>query len=200
MTINEIDFATVYGSRHPLYRWLTGRFRSAVDGLVSPLLVDGQQILDVGCGEGFVVKYLLNRHPGLCFVALDLDVRRIRVTKRLSPSVAAIEANVYNLPFRHGIFDIVLVNEILEHLDQPDRALQQIGYVANRHIICSVPNEPFFSIGNLIRGAHWSRLGKTPAHVNFWSMQSFRRLLAKHFQVRTVKSCFPWTFALCEVC
>lgn len=154
MTFKDIDFATVYGSRHPLYRWLTGRFRSTIDDLISPFLVDGQRILDVGCGEGFVVRYLLKRHHYLHFTALDLDTRRIRTTKRLSPTVEAIEANVYGLPFRHQAFDIVLVNEILEHLDEPARALEQIERVANGYVICSVPNEPFFSIGNVIRGAH----------------------------------------------
>lgn len=199
MTVSDTDFTTVYGSLHPLYRWLTDRFRGTVDGLVSPLLVDNQRVLDVGCGEGFVIRYLLNRHPDLHFAAVDLDVRRIRTTKRLSPGVKAIEADAYDLPFRHGIFDMVLANEILEHLDEPDRVLEQIGHVARRYVVCSVPNEPFFSIGNLIRGAHWTRLGRTPTHVNFWSRRAFRRLLERHFQVSTVKSCFPWTFAVCEV-
>ncbi len=199
MRSDEIEFVTIYGSRNPIYRWLTSRFLDTVNDLISQLLVGNEQILDVGCGEGFVIRHLQQQHKDLRIVALDLDTRRIELTKRLSPDLKTIEGNIYNLPFSSELFDIVLANEILEHLDSPERALEQIGRVARRYVICSVPNEPFFSIGNMLRGSHWSRLGKTPAHVNFWSRRAFVKLLSQYFEVQKVKPCFPWVFVLCEI-
>lgn len=199
MRSDKIDFTTIYGSSNPIYRWLTSRFRSTVDRIVSPLLEDGQWILDVGCGEGFVVRYLLKRHRNLRLAALDFDMKRIRITKHLSPNVRAIEGDVYELPFSSCAFDIVLVNEILEHLEKPQWALKQIDRVANKYIVFSVPNEPIFSIGNLIRGAYWSRLGRTPTHVNFWTRKAFIALLAQYFEVIAIRTCLPWIFVLCKV-
>lgn len=195
----DYQFETLYASHNRIYRWLTGRFRRTVDELLSQVLVGKQRVLDVGCGEGFIIRRLQQRHPGLCCTALDLDAKRIRLTKRLSPDMWVVEGNVYQLPFPDRTFDIVLVNELLEHLDDPHSALEQIEHATKRYVICSSPNEPFFTIGNLIRGAHWPRLGRTPTHVNFWSRRAFVKLIAQYFKVIQVRSCFPWTFALCEV-
>jgi ubiquinone/menaquinone biosynthesis C-methylase UbiE len=199
MKSDAIQFETLYASRNPIYGWLTARFRATVEELLTEVCDSEMRIFDAGCGEGFVIRYLQALHPDIRFAALDINARRLATTKHLSPQVLAIEGNVYQLPLAGKTFDVVLANEILEHLEDPHRALNQISRVTRRYVICSAPREPFFMIGNLLRGAHWSRLGKTPAHVNFWSRRAFVRLLGRHFHVREVRSCLPWIFALCEV-
>jgi ubiquinone/menaquinone biosynthesis C-methylase UbiE len=175
------------------------RFYTSIDRLLSQIPMTDALVADIGCGEGFVTRHLQERHQTLRFAALDLNPGHITLTKQLSPGISAILGDVYDIPVADRTFDVVLVNEILEHLDNPHRALAEIARVARGHVICSAPNEPFFSLGNLIRGSYWHRLGRTPAHVNFWSRRAFARLVNRHLEVRQMKSCVPWTFLWCEV-
>lgn len=198
MKNHNVEFETHYGKSSKLYRLFTKRFLKTINHLITPLLLDEHKILDIGCGEGFVLRYLEDHHPSMNLTAIDLDRRRVNITKRLSPDLKAIEGNVYHLPFSGSSFDIVLANEILEHLDHPERALVQIKRVSKKYIIISVPHEPLFSIGNLIRGAYWPRMGKTPEHVNFWSRKGIVNLLKMYFEVMDVRSCIPWTFVVCR--
>lgn len=199
MNAHEREFETVYANRNPLYQFLTQRFLTTIGDIVSQLPIGDTPILDVGCGEGFVIRHLQHRYQSIDFVALDIDSKRLSLTKRLSPDVLATEGNVYHLPVAANACNVVLANEILEHLDDPNPALAEIRRVSNLYVVCSAPNEPFFRIGNLLRGAYWYRLGKTPAHVNFWSRGAFVELLTRYFDVQDVRSCFPWTIALCRV-
>lgn len=52
----------------------------------------------------------------------------------------------------------------------PVQALKEIKRVAksSAYFIISVPNEPFFRWGNLLRGKYWNRGGRTPGHWNFF--------------------------------
>jgi SAM-dependent methyltransferase len=193
-----VEFQTIYNSNNKLYRWFTKRFLNHLSDLIYPLLIDNNMILDVGCGEGFVTRHLQREFKNIDLTALDLKKRRIKITKHLSPHLKAVEGNIYNLPFRNRSFDIVLANEVLEHLDRPKKALEQIKRVSNSYIIVSVPHQPFFSIDNIIRGAYLSKFGRTPEHVNFWNRQEIVKLLARFYVIKEVESCIPWTFVLCK--
>ena len=92
----------------------------------------GERILEVGCGEGRLATELLARgakRPER-FVATDVSLER-----RDAAADAAIdfrEASVYELPFERDAFDLVVCCEVLEHLEDPRRALREIGRVARR--------------------------------------------------------------------
>ena len=193
------EFKSMHASSNPIYRLLIRRFYLTINDLLSRVFIGNLHILDVGCGEGFVLRYLQREHQSLKFSALDLNPRHVRMTKHLSPDVWTIHGNIYNMPIQDDAFDGVLVNEILEHLEDPHRALTEVKRVAGEYVICSVPDEPFFSFGNLIRGAYWTRGGRTPAHVNFWSRRTFRELMLQYFEVCEIKLPFPWIMMLCKV-
>lgn len=199
MTDSANQFKSMHASTSPVHRLLMKRFYRSIDRLFLHVAGHGPRVADIGCGEGFIIRHLQKRYPNLQFAALDLNPRRIRLTKRLSPDVWAILGNVHRIPIADDVFDVVLANEILEHLTDPHRALTEIARVARGYVICSSPNEPFFSIGNLVRGSYWRRLGRTPAHLNFWSRGAFARLIAQHLEVHQVESCLPRTFVLSEV-
>lgn len=84
-------------------------------------------ILDVGCGLGLLKNYIdnnkVNRYFGLD-VSGEIDVY----------------GSIYYLPFQDGVFDTVVMSEVLEHLEQPLKALTEVKRVCNSRIILSVPN------------------------------------------------------------
>jgi len=87
-------------------------------------------VLEVGIGNGFVSTYL--RRQGVQLTTVDLD-------RRLVPDVVA---SVHALPFRNGAFDVVACFELLEHVPYEDvpRSLAEVGRVARRYVVLSVPD------------------------------------------------------------
>jgi hypothetical protein len=64
--------------------------------------------------------------------------------------------------------------------------------------VLSVPYEPYFRIGNVLRGNHLSRLGDHPEHVQHWNLRSFGEFLAASFRDVRLIEAFPWIIACCR--
>ena len=153
-----------------------------------------QHALEVGCGEG-VIADLLQRRWGEV-VALDLPDAGLRADWRRYHGPRFLHASAHELPFGDDQFDVVVAAEVLEHLPDPHKGLQEMARVGRRHLVLSVPREPVFRSCNLVAGRYVRDLGNTPGHLNHWSKRSFVSLLERHGDVVEARSPFPWTMLL----
>jgi SAM-dependent methyltransferase len=186
-----------YRSRNPIQRALIRRFALAV----REYFVEAdprRSVLEVGVGEGFLSGYLLECFPDRSFIGVDVNEPDIRRLRAKFPGIEAQVGSAYDLSAwrtRRDI-DLVLCCEVLEHLEQPELALQEILSVGPKYVIASVPHEPFFMASNLLRGKNVRRLGNDEEHINHWGRRSFRDLLSKQFEVVRMTTTFPWIVAL----
>jgi ubiquinone/menaquinone biosynthesis C-methylase UbiE len=97
----------------------------------------GATALDVGCGDGALSRELAAR--GQRVVGLDLSLKRAVRARERVPEVAFGLASAYELPFPDRAFDTVVCTDLLEHLDEPERALRELVRVARGAVIVSVP-------------------------------------------------------------
>lgn len=179
-----------YASQNPVERRLMAGFFSALDASM-PATAPGS-VLEVGVGEGEVSRRLSQRWPNARMIGLDLPDPDLAAHWSGAPFAAGF-ADIAQLPFADGSFDLVLAIEVLEHVPDPLAALAEIARVARRHVIVSVPREPIWRVANLGRGKYVRALGNTPGHVNHWSKTAFAGLVAQRFVVRAVRTPFPWT-------
>src|SRR5262245_58998285 len=94
--------------------------------LVHPLVPRdaGRAILDVGCGDGALSRGLAQA-TGSRVTALGLSLRRVgRAVGNGGVRFAA--GSSYELPFRDRSFSLVLCTDLLEHLDDPQRAMGEL--------------------------------------------------------------------------
>ena len=75
--------------------------------------VAGLNILDLGCGQGFLTKLFQQSRAGTV-VALDLSRAYLERLTGL-PGVVPIQANAERLPF-HAAFDLVVSTDVMEHV------------------------------------------------------------------------------------
>jgi 2-polyprenyl-3-methyl-5-hydroxy-6-metoxy-1,4-benzoquinol methylase len=188
-----------YGSRNPIVRRLMRGFGDALGELVAQAAP--RTIHEVGCGEGYWV--LRWNRGGLDARGSDFSARAIELA-RLNAAQQGVGAerfavrSVYDLePGRDGA-DLLVCSEVLEHLERPEEALRRLQRVVSRHLIVSVPREPVWRLLNLARGKYVGSLGNTPGHLQHWSARAFTRLVARYFELVTVRMPLPWTMALCR--
>jgi len=189
-----------YANPNPLHQWLLRHFlekaasetRWALGALATPAL------LDVGCGEGYVLRHLQRDWPTLETQGMDGDREALALARRACPGTLFLQADAARLPFRDRSFDMLTCLEVLEHLREPGQALAELARVSRRYILLSVPNQPFFALSNLLRGRNLGRLGEDRDHIHHWTASQFLSLVRAKLDV--IKLCypFPWVLVLAE--
>lgn len=189
-----------YGNPNPVHQWLLRRFLEAVTSEAKGALggVPNPRLLDAGCGEGYVLKRLRGIRPGLNLQGIDGDREALREARTAIPGVFLGHADASHLPFRAASFDMVTCLEVLEHLRDPRSAVEELERVSRRYLLLSVPNQPFFSLANLLRGQNVGRLGEDPGHLHHWTARQFVRLIGRRLKLVKVRYPFPWVLVLAE--
>lgn len=101
---------------HPSQVWTRGLERRL--GLMRRYVaLEGKRILDLGCGVGAFVRRLRQFSPYV--YGVDVDAENVAKGGEEVPNLALAVGE--RLPFRDGVFDVVLLHEVLEHVTD-DRA------------------------------------------------------------------------------
>lgn len=184
-------------SKNPIQRLLISNFYSSLVSLIKPL--NPVAILDAGCGEGFTMNKLFKSGVGKKIEGVENSEEAIALGKKLFPDLTFKEGSAYGLPYKDNSFDLVVCTEVLEHLDQPAKALSEVLRTSRKHVLISVPNEPFFMLGNFMRGKNLLRLGNDPGHINHWTIGTFLSFLKGNgLKIKKIKLPFPWILILGE--
>lgn len=87
----------------------------------------GMRVLEIGCGEGGVLKAFLEK--GCTGVGVELDATRVVDANRLleapiaAGTIRIVSKDIYEVDLEHdlqGAFDIILLKDVIEHIhDQP---------------------------------------------------------------------------------
>lgn len=184
-------------SKNPLQKFLIKNYYNYLLKIIKR--ENPKSILDVGCGEGFTLDTLRKNKIGKTIIGIDNSKESIRIGKILFPKVKIEHASIYDMPFPNNSFDLVICTEVLEHLKTPSLAIEEVKRVSRGNILISVPNEPFFMLGNFLRGKNMEKLGNDPEHINHWTIFSFASFLkTQGLKIMSVKLPFPWILIFCK--
>lgn len=185
-----------YGSAHPVERAMMAGFLRRLDAVLPDQ--PPRQVLEVGMGEGIIAGRVRARYPGTSFVGVDLlDVDLADYWRERA--LLGVFGDIGWLPIRDDAADLVLAIEVLEHVQNPDAALAELARVGTGHLVLSVPLEPLWRAGNILRSRYLADLGNTPGHIQHWSRRGFLRLVSRHLEVLQVFRPLPWTLVLARV-
>ncbi len=150
---------------HPNYRlWANyARFAQSRGRMVAKIVashgrLSQLEILDLGCGAGGTTIALAQSGAGVTAVDPNPDkVRRLRqVTQAAGLQVEVRTGDAATLDFADEAFDWVILQDVLEHLQSPKRALREVRRVLKPggKLYVSTPNR--WSPLTLVSDPHWN--------------------------------------------
>ncbi len=91
----------------------------------------GSLILEAGCGVRCQTVTIAGQNPDSHFVSIDIsqesiDKAKERVRNAELTNVTLAQADIFNLPFEAKKFDHIFLCFVLEHLPEPDKALEKL--------------------------------------------------------------------------
>lgn len=181
---------------NPVQKRLIDRFHRVVMAKIGQLAPE--TFLDAGCGEGFVAEILLRQMPGLKLTGFDFNSESVELARQMNANAAFVEASIYDIPFEDNSFDAVGCFEVLEHQVDPVPALKELARVAKKHVIISVPHEPYFCLANVARGKNLDirPRGSDPDHKQFWTKRAFGEFVAQELDIVWLGGSLPWTICI----
>ena len=106
--------------------------------VITELIEENSRVLDVGCGDGDLMKFLLQNKT--------IDIRGLEISKKnvqncLSKGLAVIEGNAENdlSQFPNNSFDYVILSQTLQAFLNPERVINELLRIGKRAIV-TIPN------------------------------------------------------------
>ncbi len=160
-----------------------GRY-SIVKGLIKE---HGKNLLDVGCGspsscmrEGSFLRFLGYGQ------GVDIEQRNIEFPFKIG--------DIKNLPFRDGSFDVVTAIEVIEHIDDYNKALKEVHRVLNDNgvFVMTTPNNTmffrtFWYFWEKTFGRKWHH-----THLTFYTRDDWINILRKSGLFKIEKAIDYW--------
>jgi ubiquinone/menaquinone biosynthesis C-methylase UbiE len=136
-----------------------------------------ERILEIGAGDGAVLKRLSEIKFGNEYYALEISSSAVReITRRAIRGL--VDCRVYDgssLPYEDKQFDLVVLSHVIEHLEFPRQLIYEAGRVGS-FVFVEVPLEDTIY---LTRNYN-NKIG----HINFYSPWTIRYLLEScHLEV-----------------
>ena len=172
-------------------RYVSIHRANAIAAHLATLLPRNLRILDIGCGDGFLARLLLDRRP-------DLDVVGIDVLQRYETQIPVEVFDGKEIPFADRSFDCSMLIDVLHHTLTVRELLQEAirvskhSVVIKDHTAAGVFDRRILtfmdSVGN-------KRFG-VPLPNNYLSRETWDKLFAelklKPVETRTQLHLYPW--------
>lgn len=167
--MSEADYARFYAELGGSVsrRRTTDLNRASIDWLLRQIPGDARSIVDIGCGNGFLLRQVRAHRPLPVLTGCD-----VTTSPDLPQSTDYRQALLPHLPFADGEFDVVLCTHVLEHVIDLAAAARELLRIAKDRVLIVVPRQRYFYF-------------TLDEHVNFfWQAES----LIRHFDGHCVEA------------
>ena len=138
------------------------------------LLADGDCVLDLGTGDGALLRYLLDRRR-IEARGVDIAPEAVAFCEAQGLEVALADINGPASAYVGKPVDYVILSEIIEHLPDPERLLRELRPFVKKGFLVSIPNTGYHQHRlRLLLGRFPLQWLVTPGeHLRFWTRADF---------------------------
>jgi 2-polyprenyl-3-methyl-5-hydroxy-6-metoxy-1,4-benzoquinol methylase len=156
--------------------------QSTIDGKylhILQRLPAGARVLEIGCSTGYFSQLLMQKGYRVFGIERDPEAVSVAQAKGLEVACANVEDANLSLP---GSFDVILLMDVLEHLQHPDDLLLRLKRYLNQdgRLLVTGPNVAFWGVRKNLLMGRWDYadvgiLDRT--HLRFYTHSTWRALL-----------------------
>jgi SAM-dependent methyltransferase len=157
-----------------------------------------KNILDLGCGEGITLGKILRRFSDRKVLGIDYAEEKIRIC--LEQHLPARQGSAYALDLENESWDCCLMLEVIEHLEEPQKALREVHRVLREGglFLLLFPHDWLFKAARMAF-LKFKEAFAPSGHVKQWIPGEMRRILqAIGFEVQA-EVCMPFGFWWCSL-
>lgn len=144
------------------------------------------RILDAGAAEGRILSRIAGSFGFKCAVGIDNCPDAVSAAAAKNDGkVKVFMADIVKLPFKDGVFDIVLASAVLEHIRDIDSAMREFYRVLRPGgLLCvTLPNPAYDFINSILVKTYHVRRHSLAGMKNILCRAKFSVLDARHFMV-----------------
>jgi 2-polyprenyl-3-methyl-5-hydroxy-6-metoxy-1,4-benzoquinol methylase len=210
--LNESDLPALYGTYYPrkaltsemvagqaaqvcvrfarLRRWWMG-----IDNQGQYLVRPGQRMLDIGCGSG--VSLLEAQALGARAFGVEADPNVQKLARELGLQIH--QGSIEDNPFPGQAFDLIIMNQVVEHIPEPDKAMRLIAarLSPGGRVVVVLPNRR--SLWCLLSGPRWINW-HIPYHLHHFDSITFERMArCSGLRVKRMRTITPNLWTLLQI-
>ena len=161
--INEVNgFKQSRISLEHYFRWRRKRAFAFVDKISNRISLINKRALDIGCGYGALSSVLLEK--GARVWAIEIDADKLKFAQNKLTGNNNFNSNLVEneiLPYANHFFDIVVIFDVIEHVKNPAKMIQEASRVLKSGGYLYIELTPYYSI----TGHHLYDFAKWPIHL-----------------------------------
>jgi 2-polyprenyl-3-methyl-5-hydroxy-6-metoxy-1,4-benzoquinol methylase len=151
----------------------------------------GQKVLDIGCGSCVSLLEVRNLGGTPFGIETDPNVRAIADHFDLNVHIG----NIYDKPFPEETFDLIVLNQVIEHVPEPLEVLRAVRQrlKPDGRVMLAFPNTG--SLNRRVSGRKWINW-HIPYHLHHYNKTSFPKIAEKAgYSVESMRTITPnvWT-------
>lgn len=181
--LGAYHWAAVFGPWRRVSPRLRSLYSLALRAVGAEARVRGALGLDVGCGDGVMLR--VASEAGAAMVGVDATRAALRLARRLcrdaSLDAMVLRCDAQSLPFQSGTFDFATCLEVIEHVSDPDALLGELHRVLVPKGVAVLSTPVADPSGAL----------QDPYHVREFRPEEIRALAGRRFRRVQVHGVYP---------
>lgn len=147
-----------------------------------------KKIVDLGCGEGIILKGISKKYPKKELYGIDISPRRIKEVNKIIQNAKIFCGDVSNTKLKKNFFDLVISTQVIEHVPNDKKFIKEIKRITKKGgyvYITSVIKKPWAVY--IYKNRH-KKFSLDPTHEReYASKEEFLKLFKDQFDLIKLK-------------